>query len=249
MSLKTAVCISGALSHIENYENHFKHIIEPYKADVFIDSWIPYAKHSMKVGLRAQMSDDEKRVTTVFPEEVVADINAYAEAYRPKLINLEFFDAMPLTHQVRSTLPPSAKTYNGRESAGTKKENVMFMYYKIWKVNELRKLYERINKIRYDIVIRLRFDTTFESFPVIEPARKVIYVPDRGDYEGGLNDQCALGDAQAMDIYCELYNEIYRYSVAGIGCHPESLLRKHLEINRMTIERFECGMTLRGRRL
>lgn len=243
MSLKTAVCISGAMSHLENRDNLFQHVIQPYRADVFIDSWIPYSKHGMRVGERAGIKEFVKMAAH---EEQPADINAYAEAFKPKLINLEFFDAMPLTHQVRSTLPPSAKTYQGRESAGTKKENVMFMYYKIWKVNELRKLYERINKIRYDIVVRLRFDSTFESFPVIEPARKTIYVPERGDWEGGLNDQCALGDAQAMDIYCELYNEIYRYSVAGIGCHPESLLRKHLEINRMKVERFECGLHLRG---
>jgi len=125
-------------------------------------------------------------------------------------------------------------------------ENVFFMWYKIWKANQMRKLYEQHNRIRYDCVIRLRFDTTFKEFPYIEPERKTVYIPDGGDYEGGICDQVALADATTMDLYCELYNDLYRYTVAGFGCHPESMLRRHLEVNRLTVKRFECDFALRG---
>jgi len=243
---KTAVCISGRLSMLENYENIRQHIIEPYNADIFIDTWIPYTKNTMRVGPKSDMSDTEARSTTIFPEEEPANINQYVEVYKPKLINLEFFDAMPLTHQVRSVLPKNKMTYAKFESPGTKTENVIFMYYKIWKCNQLRKFYEQINRIRYDRVIRLRFDNTFDSFPVIEPKYKTLYIPDHGDYCEGICDQLCIADSQTMDIYCEIYNEIYRYVVADIGIHPESLLRKHIDINRLAVERFKCGMKLRG---
>jgi hypothetical protein len=240
--LKTAVCISGRLVAIENYENVRKHILEPYNADVFIDTWIPFRKNTMKIA----RSEDINQHVTIYPEEIPADINQFVEVWKPKAINLEFFDGMPLTHQVRSVLPKNKMTQKGFESPGTNTENVVFMYYKIWKCNQLRKTYEQINRIRYDRIIRLRFDNTFDSFPMIEPKFKTVYIPHHGDYCGGICDQVALADSQTMDLYCELYNDIYRYSTANIGVHPESLLRRHLEINRIAAIRFACGMKLRG---
>ena len=244
--MRTAVCLSGRLTSIENYENLRQNVLAPYNADVFIDTWIPFGKNSMKVGLLHNTPDEELAKVSILPEEQPADINAYVEHYKPLMINMEFFDASPITHQVRSLLPPSAKTAAGNESHGTKKENVMFMWYKIWKANQMRKLYEQNNRIRYDCIIRARFESTFTSFPKIEPKFKTVYIPNGGDYEGGINDQFALADSQTMDLYCEMYNEIYRYTVAGIGLHPESMLRKHLQVNRLTVERFECGLMLRG---
>ena len=91
-----------------------------------------------------------------------------------------------------------------------------------------------------------RFDNSVTEFSIIEPKYKTLYIPEGGDYDGGLNDQLAIADPQTMDIYCDLYTEMYRYAYAGIGFHPESLLRKHVEINRLNLERFKCGLHLRG---
>jgi len=229
-----------------NYaENLYKQVIEPYKADVFIDTWIPYYQSSASW---SPSEDDQinMKLSGQIPDVEETNIQEFIEAYRPKLINMEYFDLMPLTHQIRSVLPQNTKTALGYDSPHTKKENVMFMWYKIWKCNQLRKFYEQINRIRYDIVIRLRFDVTFDDFPVIDPVRKTIYVPQGGDYEGGLCDQVALADSVSMDMYCELWNEVYRYNTAGIGIHPESMLRKHLEVNRLDIARFPAGLKLRG---
>jgi hypothetical protein len=226
--------MSGKLDGIGNYLNILEQVILPYKADVFIDTWIPFGNTSIR-------TNDKSNIPQVIEE--------YAEKYRPKMMVLDNFDDIPLTHQIRKVLPKSAMTYgNVVESTFTNKENVMFMWYKIWKVNQLRKLYEQANRIRYDCIIRLRMDTSFKDgeFPVIEPKRKSVYIPIGGDYEGGICDMLAIADPITMDLYCELYNEIYRYATAGIGIHPESMLRKHLEINRLNIERFDCTFALRG---
>lgn len=228
--LKTAICLSGKLGYLENHKNIFENVIAPYQADVFIDTWIPYKS--------------VENTNESFLDET--DIKGFIELYRPKLINMEYFDLMPLIHQIRSNIPDNSTAINGYPSPNTNKENVMFMWYKIWKCNQLRKLYEKINRIRYDTVIRLRFDVEFERFPVIEPERKTVYIPMGGDYEGGICDQVALGDATTMDIYCELWNEIYRYSSGGIGIHPESILRRHIQINQLRIVRFPTGLKLRG---
>lgn len=244
--MKTAVCFSGRLVYPQYAENLFKHVIDPYKADVFIDTWIPLFQTTAAL---APNKADWQKILTLGTDSVEfenTNIQGFINLYQPKLINLELFDLMPLTHQIRSVLPNSTKTYVGHESPHTKRENVLFMWYKIWKCNQLRKLYEQVNRIRYDVVIRMRFDVQFETFPIIDPKRKTVYIPEGGDYEGGVCDQVALADSATMDLYCELWNEIYRYSTAGIGIHPESMLRKHLNINRLDIARFPAGLTLRG---
>lgn len=265
--IKTAVCVSGRLTSLENYDNIRQHIIEPYNADVFIDTWIPFAKNSMRITAAANPSpegwqhisptealyvpnlfDEAPEGATIFPEEVPVSINQFADVWKPKVINLEFFDGMPLTYQIRRVLPKNTIAYDKTDSTGTNVENVMFMFYKVWKCNQLRKSYEQINRIKYDRVIRLRFDNTFDSYPMILPECKTVYIPNQADHLKGICDQHAIADTQTMDIYCELYNEIYRYITAGIGIHPESILRKHLEINRIVTSRFECGMKLRGTR-
>ena len=255
--LKTAVCISGKLSMLENYDNIRQHIIEPYNADVFIDTWIPFNQNTMKVSPKPMDADSWKDIS-IFPEHMIdlnaivtqapVDINVFVSTWKPRLINMEYFDAMPLIYQIRRTLPKNTMTYSSGDSPGTIVENVMFMFYKIWKCNQLRKFYEQINRIRYDRIIRLRFDNTFDSYPVIMPEFKTVYIPNQADHMGGICDQHAIADPQTMDLYCDIYNELYRYVSAGIGIHPESILRKHLEINRIRSVRFECGMKLRGMR-
>jgi hypothetical protein len=277
--MKTAVLLTGKITGTENLENHIKEVFAPYHADVFVDSWIPFPKNSMATtALRSEqimdrvingkekpenvfreliaggMNVDEaqRTVEEIFGTDPKIDLIEFANGYQPKMLNLEYFDSVPLVHQVRALRKLrgntiSKKSIMGIESTNTKIENVIFMWYKIWKCNELRKVYERTHKVRYDRVIRMRFDNTFEGLPVIEPLPKTVYVPKGGDYMGGLCDQFAIADSQTMDLYCDLYNEIYRYIVVGFGIHPESLLRKHLEVNRLNLIRLDCNMLLRGK--
>jgi len=246
--MKTAVLISGRIEpeDIQRIPNLMEQIIEPYKADVFIDTWIPYKGTSHKLGLHRVYEEFEGNHSPEFP---AVDINAFAEAYKPKMMTLDSFDDIPLTYQIRSianTFPLHSDTLTGARVAN-RKENIFFMWYKLYKANRLRKLYEEVNRIRYDRIIRTRFDSSFSYFPAdIIPAPKTLYIPVVGDYDGGINDQFALGDSQAMDLYCDLYLEIFRYWIAGVSQHPESLLKVHLEVNRLNVKRFHCKQFLRG---
>jgi len=244
--MKTAVCISGKMDSIWNADNLIQFVITPYAADVFIDTWIPYENNTIKTGYTEEQLVNSGVSVDAIPKSPPAVIQDFADKFRPKMMVLDNFDDIPLNHQIRTLLPNNKKTITGITSEGTKTENVMFMWYKLWKCNQLRKLYEQANRVRYDRIIRLRFDNSFTKFPIIEPKYKTAYIPIGGDFDGGLNDQLAIADSQTMDLYCDMYNEIYRYSYAGIGIHPESMLRRHLEINRISVERFECGLHLRG---
>jgi len=247
--MKTAVLISGRMEKEDllRVENLMEQIIVPYQADVFIDSWIPYEGVDYKLATHRVHDEFDDR-DPVLP---AVDINAFAEAYKPKMMCMDNFDAVPLTHQVRTATKRLPKTSTTKAGAVVehRKENVFFMWYKIYKANRLRKLYEEVNRIKYDCIIRTRFDSTFVNMPVIEPKPKTIYVPNCGDYDGGLNDQFALADSQAMDLYCDMYAEMFRYISLGVHQHPESMLRVHVEANRLQLERIECEQYLRGIRV
>lgn len=217
--MKTAVCVSGQLRTLEFLPSMVQRIIEPLRADVFVDSWIP---------------------TDV-------NINDFVAILRPKMLHLEYMDDMPLAHQIRNTIPKHAGAYDGQNAHEIEKtENIPFMWYKIWRCNELMHSYEEFNRIRYDRVIRMRTDITVREMPDIRPTIKTLYIPTGNDHRGGLCDLMALGDPQTMDLYCDLYNNIHRYLTLGVGLHPESLLRRHVEINRLAVERFECHLGIRS---
>lgn len=244
--MKTALIISGIMERIDNYANLKEHIIDPYNADVFIDSWIPMSGSAILDPTQRLLHNEIQ-----FNDRPV-DINAYCETFRPKVINLEHFDTLPIVHQLKTMARITADigkinifSKDGSASVG-RVDNVLIMWYKIYKANLARKTYEQNNRIRYDRIIRTRFDLTFDSYPVIDPKPKTLYIPNGGDYHGGINDQMVVADSQTMDLYCEVYNEFYRYAIADINIHPESMLLKHIEINRLNVERFDCGLKLRG---
>ena len=217
--MKTAVCISGQLRTLEFLPNLVEKIITPLGADVFIDSWI------------------------------TNDVNVHnvISLLRPKMVHLEDMNDAPLTHQIRCSLPAQVIDYNGNEAHEIKKvENVPFMWYKIWRCNELMHQYEKHNRIRYDRVVRLRTDITVRQMPNIIPEVKTLYIPAGNDHRNGICDLLALGNPQTMDLYCDLYNNVHRYMTLGFGFHPESLLRRHIEVNQLAVKRFECNVGIRG---
>jgi hypothetical protein len=49
-----------------------------------------------------------------------------------------------------------------------------------------------------------------------------------------------------MTKYHELFKNLFPYANAQMGFHPESMLRKHLELSNLKIERFKINYKLRG---
>jgi hypothetical protein len=93
--------------------------------------------------------------------------------------------------------------------------HVQSMYHSIQKVNELKNLYKRENKIdKYDWVIRMRFDYVFNK-PIIinnlDPNN--IHVPGGIEWKDitdlpCANDQFAIGREYIMDIYAATFESI-----------------------------------------
>lgn len=122
--------------------------------------------------------------------------------------------------------------------------NTCSMFYHNYKAYNL--LMEQNKEL--NVVIKLRSDCTINSnvkdvinkyFPLEE---NTIYVPTSwwyGEY-GGMNDQIAFGTVNSMQIYCNVYNNIYEYiNKQNVVFHPESLLKYHLIKNNISIVQIE----------
>jgi len=230
--MRTAILLSGQIRDARDcFPTLDQHIIQPYNADVFIDTWVP---ESQVLDHRGQLITDN-----LSTQEVL-------KLYKPKLAMFEDFNASPLFERIRNYKIENRTAYDGSHAWETKIENVIYMYYKVWRCLQHMKHYEIMNNFTYDRVIRMRFDLQFESFPVVDTQPGNVYVPAGFDHRGGINDLLSMGTRETMEKVCDLFLKTMQYAESGVGFHPESLLRTHMEKCGLVINRFPVRYKLRG---
>lgn len=232
--MRTAILLPGQIRNAKAcFESIIRNVIEPYDADVFIESWLP---ENNTLDHRNQLISNDMSIDELF------------EKYKPKVATFENFDTSELISKLKNLNIKNKKAFDGSWAQETIIPNIFYMHYKVWRCCESMLRYEQINGITYERIIRLRFDLEFEEFPRQEDMKpNTIYVPEGSDHRGGLNDLVAFGTRDSMFIYCALYPLLMQYAEAGIGFHPESILRHHMLFNSMNIERFKMKYKLRGR--
>lgn len=120
---------------------------------------------------------------------------------------------------------------------------IISMFYSIYQSNSLKRKYETLNNMKFDKVIRIRFDSNFENKILnLEEFDSSLFIPDENDWVGGINDQFALGSSQLMDIYSDMYNSFSM--VKHIQYHPESMLREYLKIREIDAKRFPFSVSI-----
>lgn len=156
--------------------------------------------------------------------------NEIKNLYNPKKIVIEKPFQLP-THQLMiDKNPEKLRNIN----------NVLSMFYKINKCNELKCEYEKENNFKYDCVIRFRSDINLTSRIIIDKSKlNNINIPMYGDF-AGLNDQLAFSNSDNMNIYCNLYNRIVEYLTIEntyLCMKPELFLKFHIEHNNLKLNR------------
>ncbi len=113
-------------------------------------------------------------------------------------------------------------------------------------------IYEAFQLIpnEYDIVIYMRADEILSSSIEFEKLPdNAVFIPEGNDYERGINDQFAFGNYESMKKYCSLFENLTDYlDNKGVIFHPESLVKFHLEYQKLNIVRFPLIYTLHGLR-
>jgi hypothetical protein len=121
----------------------------------------------------------------------------------------------------------------------------------MWQANLLKTEYENFHKIKYDMVLRIRFDflpaepLDLKKFTEID----TIYASDRYPSEIGMNDIWCACNSNLMDIYTSMFLNFENIlSDAGdVRFNHEMMLKRWIEvINKIKVERidFDFGTML-----
>lgn len=193
--MKVAVCLSGFMRCYKATFPSLSHLLlKPLQVDLFISTW-DVAGHSYR-----HWSNGKE------PEEHIFAKNL-KEVYGEHLKGLNI---VPL--DIEKTTPNWIKAMKGSVQARTMMRRVTSMYYHLNKANALKKSYERVNRLKYDVVIRLRSDLLFK-YPLLPWITEGDFRPGlvhTSVYEryGILNDQFMYGDSKTMDRVAGIYKAI-----------------------------------------
>lgn len=125
---------------------------------------------------------------------------------------------------------------------------IISMFYSIYKSNYLKRKYELSNNMKFDRVVRIRFDSNFENKNLdLKTIVGDLSIPSGNDWCGGINDQFAVGSSESMDVYCDLYNCFSM--IKHVPYHPESMLGEYLKIRSIEINRFDFKILISSSRL
>jgi hypothetical protein len=120
--------------------------------------------------------------------------------------------------------------------------NLMYIAHGIREAISMARQTEDFTGIRYDFIVRARYDTLFNGdFYMIEPTMKLgtLYFPDQANYHRGYNDQLAIADSDIMEKFSEFFYwlpqslqlEYQRNSYIG-----EIVLRRYIDSLKIPVE-------------
>lgn len=253
MYKKIAICISG----IPKFWTHAKNSIQKYfpNADVFVHMWnidestINNIKNGISDGLvpnnhgdvyRRQsyknytQLDESTLINNFSPKKyVIEDLNNYKsnfETIRQKLIS----QAEHLSHASTNVA-------------------MISMFYGIEQATQLKKQYELENNFKYDIVIRMRFDSNIHPINNFQDTSRIrstlmysdqiiiqnkywwlefdqdtVVIPVGNDYDG-LCDQFWFTSSNLFDEISYVYSNLENIIKLCKKYHPETVFKYHLK--------------------
>lgn len=211
--MKIALCLSGQPRYLdEGFYYLYENILKKYSVDVFIHTWWDNEMKNKKMDLPPSLSYGR---TYFWKEDTIDDIKSK-------------YDPISFTHEPQIEF----ETFDDVNYELGRPSHVHSMFYSIEKSNRLKLEYENINDVKYDLVIRSRFDVKFNKFDLKlnEINSECINCSMIGfEYP---NDQFAISSSQNMDIYSSVFSNLQNYRKSGFkGFIGERLLKHHFEVN------------------
>jgi hypothetical protein len=221
--MNVAVCFSGGIRYPHIGLESLKKIIPNNNVKIFIHTWKVYDRNLFLDTVHGlEYKEHDNTLNTHY---------SILESYDYETLLIENFDTIkPLFEQKFQSLKFSK--YH-RNDIGP-----MSMHYSIHKSNELKREYERQHNMIFDCVIRMRFDSDFQNKTLdLVNFNNGLFIPEGEDWNGGINDQFALGSSPTIDVYSDVINHLE--SLQSHSYHPETLLRKYLELKGISVQRFD----------
>lgn len=143
--------------------------------------------------------------------------------YRPKLARFD---------DVKFTVDDDSKYSNTPNPKKWPPRFTLSAYYSVNESLKLKQMYERDNNIKYDWVIKTRYDYAINIvLPLAELDNSKLYVPNcrmtpNRDF---CNDQFAFSSSEIMDKYMSTYDHIQEFYDVGCEMIGEEMLKANLK--------------------
>ena len=115
------------------------------------------------------------------------------------------------------------------------------MFYSIYRANDFRIRHQTLNDVKYDYVIRSRFDLALNKaidFNTLE--KGIVYISKDTDGPNPLlNDQFAIADPDTMNVYASTFLNLRRLYNSGISLCGHEMLHEQLVLNNVPVERID----------
>tara|TARA_R110000796_G_scaffold162661_1_gene279637 strand:- start:2122 stop:2805 length:684 start_codon:yes stop_codon:yes gene_type:complete len=216
--MKIALCLSGQSRFLEKAYNEviYPYLLNNNQVDVFIHSW----------------SVDKEIIDGGF---VNGGGHIMGEPLPPnhndKVISLY----NPTSHLIEPQIEFEYGKYPERTMPGIRSDYLYSQFYSVFKCNNLRKIYQTKTGIKYDWVVRSRFDIKLNTPINFNVDNTQLIIPNGCFNPNGYVDCFAMSNEKVMDVYCGLYNNIdYIMENTDTSFCGEFLLRKHLNSNNLS---------------
>lgn len=222
--MKVALCFSGQpRGLIKSFDNIKKSLIGVNECDIFAHIWID--ENLRNKPFRADVPNDilENDLESTIQKKMNPTCITYCKQIIfkkkfPDSLNFSCFNAIK----------------NNNPS-----QNIQSMFYSIYKSNELKKEYEKINRFKYDCVIRCRTDYFFKNTYDLSTfnLKKLNVKSDCKHTEYAINDHLAISNSEIMDVYSEVFFKLQEYCSEGIEFNPEILLGYHIKQKNIELDK------------
>ncbi len=115
------------------------------------------------------------------------------------------------------------------------------MFYSIYRANDFRIRHQTLNDVKYDYVIRSRFDFALNKvidFGTLEKG-KVYISKDTDGPNPLLNDQFAIADPDTMNVYASTFLNLRQLYNSGVPLCGHEMLQEQLTRNNVPVERID----------
>lgn len=232
--MNIAVCLSGGIKYPQNGLKSLKNIFPQENIKIFIHTWDIHKRSDFLKTIHGLDCKEEDKT-------VITDFN-FLSNYNYETLLIENYDSKKKEFEkIYNSL--KFKSYPTTSNGSTTGVGPISMHYSIYKSNELKKDYEKKNRIIFDRVIRMRYDSDFEGKTLdLNLLKSDINIPEGEDWHGGINDQFAVGTSKGINAYSNLFNEFHKFQ--HLDFHPEIILKNYLDSTNIDIHRFDFNVRI-----
>ena len=210
--MKIAILLSGQLRNIKDGYNYIHtNLMSGYDCDVFFHAW--YDK-----------KDEDSKFSRWWDGKLKkGDNENVIGLYKPK------------DYLIENQIQFDKKNYDASQFEGDYRIfATLSMFYSIKKCNDIKNEYAKKNNIKYDVVVRVRFDFAIMTKIIYEEFdyNNHIFFKDDCKHEPTvcMNDHFAFGSEKNMNTYCNTYDEIDNlYNNYNTPFNPEIFLGRNLK--------------------